>query len=212
MEKDGFLDFFADATPREVEILPLASRPHRRGTVAGLADLRAIPWVFRWVQNRMMIPAWFGVGTALERWLAEDDDHRPALLEMMIRQWPFFRGLLENSLLALRQVDLDAASLYVQLATRPREAAEVFDAITAEHRLTQTVLSRIGLRLGEGEGDAFGVRAPLVAELNRLQVQLLERYRAAVASAAPDPGELDALRGEIMSTIEGIALGLGTTG
>ena len=115
IDAPGFLSFFEQATPIvEIESLPIASRPAHRHGVRSLADLRAIPWVFAWTQNRCMIPAWYGIGAAFQAY-GRTHPEGWKMLQEMYAGWPFFRATLDNAVLALAKADLDIGRMYAEL-------------------------------------------------------------------------------------------------
>jgi len=211
-----FIEYFEQVTPKEVELINIGSRPQRRRTMTGVKDLRAIPWVFRWFQSRQILPGWFGLGSGLQQFIDQDPAHKP-LLKTMYEEWPFFKSLLENSEIALRQTDLSIARYYCLLAKNQQNALQILDSIEEEYHLTIDALQQItsqGL-LDRVEDRALKnsirLKEPYLDPLNYIQVQLLSQYRALEESAA-DPAQLEAYHQAIIASIEGIATGLGTTG
>ncbi len=215
-----FLSYFDSVTPREVELVKIGSRPHQQALPTSVDDLRAIPWVFRWVQSRQMVPAWYGFGTALEALIEGDADPKAKLLSLkeMYERWPFFESLVSNCETALRHTDLDIARYYVHgLATEKGSAEGVLKMVRDEYHKTLRELKRVtGHDLLERDEDralehSIALKEPYLDPLNYIQVQLLRDYRARVNEGAP-PEELEAYERAIISSIEGIATGLGTTG
>jgi phosphoenolpyruvate carboxylase len=210
VQTPGFADVFVLTTPIEhIEQLPIASRPSRRAGKRTLQDLRAIPWVFSWTQNRAIIPAWFGLGSAIDAFIA-GQPHRLDALRGMYRDWLFFRATLDNAALALVKADMGIAQAYARLADEHENARPVWDAIAREHaRSAAAVLQITGLPdlLADTPwmGQSLSQRNPLVDPLNLIQVELLRRRRAA---EDPNP-ELDEL---LRLSIQGIAAGMRTTG
>ncbi len=144
----GFVDWFRAATPiRELGELNIGSRPPSRKAGDKIADLRAIPWVFSWSQARIMLPGWFGTGSALEGWIegdgAGDSADRLARLQELHRRWPFFRSVLSNMGMVLAKTDLELAARYAELVPDEELRARVFDQITAEHERTCRMLLAI---------------------------------------------------------------------
>jgi phosphoenolpyruvate carboxylase len=115
-ENPHFIEYFEQVTPKEVELVKIGSRPSRRHNVQSVSDLRAIPWVFRWFQSRQIIPGWYGLGTALSRFVEENPAENIELLRRMYSDWHFLEGILENSEIILRQTDLSIARYYCGLA------------------------------------------------------------------------------------------------
>jgi phosphoenolpyruvate carboxylase len=202
-----FVAFFHAVTPiDEVSRLRLGSRPAKRAGDGGIADLRAIPWVFSWTQSRIVLPAWFGLGTALE------DAREHAGLEVlreMERAWPFFSGLLANAEMALAKADLLIARRYVELWEDEAPRERIWGRIVDEFRRSAEELLRI--RGEERLLDRVPVlqasidrRNPYVDPLSFVQVELLRRLR--------DGGDDDLLGRVSLLTINGIAGGLRNTG
>jgi phosphoenolpyruvate carboxylase len=228
----GFIAFFDAATPREVELMPMGSRPARRRSQKSVQDLRAIPWVFRWFQSRLILPGWFGFGSACEAYLAPTSPNSPgpeaalAHLQTMYRQWPFFKSLVENCEITLSQTDLGIARHYASLVTDAAASTRIFAQLEAEfHRTVGTIQKITGQPLLERPEDtalkeSILLKAPYLDPLNVIQVRLLSEYRqSSVGSDAGDYRHLpqdnalkERFRQAIISSIEGIAVGLGTTG
>jgi len=210
-ETPALARYLRSATPLdEIERLNIGSRPARRGPVAGLADLRAIPWVFAWTQSRVTLPGWYGLGSALSGWAGEDDS-RWALLGSMYREWPFFKTLVDNAQLALRTADRLIAAVYATLAD-PADREAVFPRLVAEHRRTEAAICRL-----TGQRDllddapwlqrSIRVRNPYIDPMNYVQVALLRRLRE-----NPGEGEAEEMRDAVRLSVNGIAAGLRNTG
>jgi phosphoenolpyruvate carboxylase len=201
-EDPAFVPFFHAFTPiDELPLLELGSRPvSRPGTASGSIDgLRAIPWVFAWTQNRCLLPAWFGAGTAFAARDAGD-------LRRLYRDWPFFRTLVENLEMTLAKTSIRIARDYLRLAGGEHDA-RIFAGIEAEHRLAVDAVleiteSRELLDRHPQVQRSVGLRNPYVDPMNALQVELLLRHRA---------GDERALR-PLLRSIAGIAAALRNTG
>ncbi|MCB1308663.1 MAG: phosphoenolpyruvate carboxylase [Leptospiraceae bacterium] len=210
--------YFEECTPREVELVKIGSRPVRRRAMRTIADLRAIPWVFRWFQSRQFIPGWFGLGAGLTRLIQERD---LTFVRQMFMEWKFFRAILENSALALARSDMEMAALYRDLAREAEAAHMVYDHI---HNEWQECCQRLGVDLNCTIEGFFQtgypillasqkLKQPWVDALGRLQVRLLRRYRTLAESESEGGAEaLETAREAVVSSIEGIAMGLGATG
>ncbi|MCY0865275.1 MAG: phosphoenolpyruvate carboxylase, partial [Sulfobacillus sp.] len=200
----GFWEYFLAVTPiREMSALNWGSRPSWREQFCW-DDLRAIPWVFAWTQNRMGIPAWYGAGTALDQALSQPEGL--SRIQMLRRQWPFLNTMLHNLELALVKSDDMVAEAYQSLAT-PELKDRFWPVIQEERRrLTHALQAISGGPPLSGQPrlkTAVTWRNPQVDALNYLQIELLKTYRA-----TEDPKLLPILS----QTMEGIALGLRNTG
>jgi phosphoenolpyruvate carboxylase len=211
VEQPQFIEYFAQGTPiEEIENLPIASRPARRGE-RRLEDLRAIPWVFSWTQNRCMIPAWYGLGSALEEMqLAGGDDWRVTL--EMYRQWPFFQATIDNAILALAKTDLYVGQRYATLVESPELRQRIFSLIAAEHeRSRRNILAIVGgtdlLSNTPWLQRSIEFRNPYVDPLNLIQVEWFRRLRGGTESI--DAAEIHDL---LRLTVQGVAAGMRTTG
>ncbi|MDP9400794.1 MAG: phosphoenolpyruvate carboxylase [Actinomycetota bacterium] len=197
VEDEGFVALFRTATPIDVlDRLNIGSRPSARSPRAAIADLRAIPWVFAWIQNRAALPAWYGVGSGLE---AGDLD----LQREMWQAWPFFASVVTTVATALRGVALHVAEQYLALVDEPAALA-AWERIVAEHdRSLQRVVAIAGQHdVVRPDPVLVARRAPWLDVLAGLQVELLRRHRA---------GD-EAAHGPLLATVAGIATGLRTTG
>jgi phosphoenolpyruvate carboxylase len=208
-ETPGFIEFWQSATPLdEIKRMHIGSRPAARGQSSEVTKIRAIPWVFSWMQSRFNLPGWFSLGSALES--IEDD----ALLRQMYNGWAFFKTMLDNTEMSLLKADMDIASLYVDLVPDKKLANELFGTIRAEYdRTRDAVLSISGhenlLDAEPVTQHAVQLRNPYVDPLNYIQAEMLRRIRA-----LPDPegAEAESIREVINITINGIAAGLRNTG
>lgn len=205
-EDPRFTAYFRTATPIDViERMAIGSRPASRRAGGGVANLRAIPWVFAWTQSRHMLPGWYGVGTGLAAVVAR---HGRDTIATMAREWPFLATMMEDLHMVLAKSDLDIARRYAALA--PESARPVFDLIAAEFdRTVQQVLaltdSRELLEHDPTLRRAIRLRNPYVDPMSFLQVGLLREWRA---EGSPDGTRLEAL----FETVNGIAQGLQNTG
>ena len=225
-EQPDFLDFFLNITPiEEISQLQISSRPARRsGGKKDLSGLRAIPWVFSWTQIRVLLPSWYGVGTALKSFLDEEPEENLKLLRYFYYKWPFFKMVISKCEMTLSKVDLNMAQHYLEELghSEDRDRFErVFQQIVSEYYLTrELVLSITGNeRLLDGDPDlqrSVQLRNSTIVPLGFLQVSLIKRLRQHKATAAAgairsrySKGEL--LRGALL-TINGIAAGMRNTG
>ncbi|MBU7576273.1 MAG: phosphoenolpyruvate carboxylase [Hydrogenophaga sp.] len=213
-----FAEYFFAATPiREIAELNIGSRPASRKATQKIEDLRAIPWGFSWGQCRLTLPGWYGFGSAVHAFLHQDGPKgvaaQKALLQKMVKQWPFFSTLLSNMDMVLAKSDLALASRYAELMPDKRLRNQVFKAIEAEWQRTADALALI---TGEKQRlvnnaalqRSMRHRFPYIDPLHHLQVELVRRYRAGENQADRD----ERVRRGIHISINGIAAGLRNTG
>ena len=205
-----FADFFHAVTPvREVSRLQLGSRPAKRHATTRIEDFRAIPWVFSWTQSRAVLPAWFGLGTALQ---TAREQHGVELLREMERDWPYFAALISNAEMACVKADLDIARRYAQLCSDDAIRERIWGAIETEFSRT---VREIGAVRDEQQlldrepilQRAIARRNPFIDPLSFVQLELLRRLRA----PGGDPDDADLVRASLLA-INGIAGGLRNTG
>ena len=209
-----FLVFWRQATPiDEISNLKLGSRPSYRKATQNVADLRAIPWVFSWMQSRFNFPGWFGLGSALKSVLRRGPRERERL-RAMHAGWPFFQTLIDNAQLTMRKADMGIAGLYAGLVEDPRIRRRVLGILAAEFERTESaILSVTGQRRLLGREPVLlrsvELRNPYIDPLNFIQVEMMRRLRGGAPLA---PREADAVRAVIELTINGISGGLKNTG
>jgi phosphoenolpyruvate carboxylase len=205
------MSYFEEATPfRELELAKIGSRPARRGRQRGLSDLRAIPWVFGWMQSRHVLPAWFGVGWALDRFARRGPDEERSL-RTMFREFALFDDLIHNVEMGLAKADLSIARLYAGLVADEAMRERVFRMIVEEFERTKEVILRLTgqTRLLERNpvlARSIRLRNPYVDPLSLIQVALLRRKRA------NEDQEDVHLNYALAATINGIAAGLRNSG
>ncbi|MDQ3555671.1 MAG: phosphoenolpyruvate carboxylase, partial [Gemmatimonadota bacterium] len=208
-DNPDILPYFQTATPvGELEHARIGSRPSRRGESRGLDDLRAIPWVFGWMQSRHVLPAWFGVGWALERFVERDPEEAVLLREMM-HGFPLFHDLLRNVEMGMAKADLAIARRYAELVPDAALRERVWGMVCEEWERTRRMILRVTgqTRLLEENPvleRSIRLRNPYVDPLSLIQVDLLRRKRAGEAS--------DELDYALAATINGISAGLRNTG
>jgi phosphoenolpyruvate carboxylase len=173
-----------------------------------VTKIRAIPWVFSWMQSRFNLPGWFGLGSALA---AIEDE---ALLRDMYKGWPLFNTVLNNAEMSLLKADMGIASLYVDLVPDPELGSEMFRTIRGEYDRTRDVVLSVSGHANLLEEEpvtqhAVQLRNPYVDPLNYIQVEMLRRIRALPDQ---DSDEAQSIREVITITINGIAAGLRNTG
>jgi phosphoenolpyruvate carboxylase len=199
--------YFEEATPvLEFDLAKIGSRPAKRSSKRGLEDLRAIPWVFGWMQSRHVLPAWFGVGHALEKFV---DERGAALLEEMTRDLPLFMNLVGDVEMGMAKADFQIARRYAGLVEDGDLRERVFRVIAEEFERTQRMILRVSgqARLLERNPvleRSIALRNPYVDPMSLIQIELLRRKRAGEESE-----ELDYA---LAATINGISAGLRNTG
>jgi phosphoenolpyruvate carboxylase len=202
------LQYFEEATPMaELEHARIGSRPSRRGGKRALADMRAIPWVFGWMQSRHLVPAWFGVGHAFASYLERPDGL--ATLQHMLAEFPLFFDMLRNVEMALAKSDFGIARLYAALVSDEGVRDRVYNKLLVEFDKTQQTLLAI---TGQTEllernpvlARSIRLRNPYVDPMSLIQIDLLRRKRGG--------DESDAINRALAATINGISAGLRNTG
>lgn len=209
-ETPGFVEYFRSTTPiGEISELNIGSRPASRKASQAIEDLRAIPWVFSWAQCRVMLPGWYGFGSAVEAFLERRGVEGKDMLAHMWREWPFFRVMLGNLDMVLAKVDLSVAARYKELHANASEAEAIFARIRTELESTVRALFGITGSLAFLESNPSLARSirnrfPYLDPLNHLQVELLKRHRAGETE--------DRVKRGIHLTINGLAAGLRNSG
>jgi len=212
-ETEGLVDYYNAASPvDELVKMNIGSRPARRFGANSLSDLRAIPWVFAWTQNRHLVTSWYGVGSGLRKFIEAHGDDADALLEKMFNESRIFRLIIDGVEKSLPLVDMDIAKAYAALVEDESLRERIFDMFMDEYELTKELVLRI---TGEKElldrfpkfKRQFERREEILGKVGLLQVKLLERFR----SRTDEKGQLDDLVPLLLS-INCISAGLGSTG
>lgn len=209
-ETAGFERYFWELTViNEISALKIGSRPASRTNTHRIEDLRAIPWVFGWAQCRVMLPGWYGFGSAVRAFTSEHTESRVRLLQQMYKTWPFFQALMSNMEMVLAKTDIAIASRYAHLVGDEALRNGIFSRIRTEWQDTvqwllvvtgQTKLLERNPLLARSIRDRF----PYVDPLNHLQVELLKRHRAG--------GSNENIAQGLYLTINGVAAGLRNSG
>ncbi|MEM9845541.1 MAG: phosphoenolpyruvate carboxylase, partial [Pseudomonadota bacterium] len=206
----GFEDFFWSTTIiNEIASLNIGSRPASRKANRDITALRAIPWVFSWAQCRIMLPGWYGFGSGVEQWQAQNDKNTVGKLRELYHSWPFFHSMVEKVELILNKSDLGIASSYAELVSDKKVRDRIFGRISEEWHKTATALEAITGRPPiplpkDADGGMIPQRVPYLDSLNHMQVEMMKRARAG------NTGEL--VNRGILLSINGIASGLRNTG
>lgn len=213
IQHPGLVEYFQQASPLdELTLLNIGSRPARRFGARTLSDLRAIPWVFAWAQNRHIITGWYGVGSALKNFIEVRGGEGEALLRRMFDRSKPFRLILDEVEKTLRMVDLDIAREYATLVPDETVRAEIFALIEAEYALTCEMALRVS---GGGEiafrypafRERLSERLPVINQVSREQVELLRLYRSET-----DEFKRDETKSALLLSINCISVGFGATG
>jgi phosphoenolpyruvate carboxylase len=214
IQHPGLIEYYTAATPlEELQLLNIGSRPARRGGTRSLADLRAIPWVFAWTQNRHLVPGWYGVGSALSAFLNVRGERGEAMLRRMFAETPIFRLIIDEVEKTLAQVDLSLVRAYASLVPNERARAGVLSLIETEYE--RTVKAVLYLTTERALAERFPQfkrrmtrRLGMLERAHYEQIELLRRVRGKASADAQRDDDLAAL----LLSINCIAAGFGTTG
>jgi phosphoenolpyruvate carboxylase len=211
---EGFLDYFYEATPvSEIALMNIGSRPsHRKKGDRSKSSVRAIGWVFGWAQARQTLPAWYGIGSALNQWVG-DDVSRLQKLQDMYQNWPYFKALLSNTEMALYKTDIRTAKEYSELCLSKDTGQRIFEMIRDEHDRTLEITLKVAKMthlLDDIPPLALSLmrRDPYLDPLNHIQIKLLKRYR----DKSLDKAEREKWLNPLLRSINAIAAGMRNTG
>lgn len=212
-ETQGFAEYFFSATPiSEIADLNIGSRPAARKATQRIEDLRAIPWGFSWGQCRLLLPGWYGFGSAIKHYLNVDEKLKTTRIQTlrdMLENWPLFTTLIANMDMVLAKTDMVVARRYAQLVKDTTLRDDIFKRIEQEYALTSEALnlllnSDIRLSCNPTLANSIKNRLPYLDPLNHLQVELIKRFR--------DGATDERIKQGILLSINGIAAGLRNTG
>jgi len=211
---EGFLDYFYEATPiSEIAMMNIGSRPsHRKKGDRSKSSIRAIGWVFGWAQSRHTLPAWYGIGDAIDQWINGDSNRLKKLVELY-QHWPYFRALLSNTEMALYKADIITAGEYSELCVSKQTKEIVFEKIRNEYKRTLEYTLKVGQMsrlLDDIPPLALSLmrRDPYLDPLNHIQIMLIKRYRD--ESLSDD--EREEWLNPLLRSINAIAAGMRNTG
>ncbi|MFV9614615.1 MAG: phosphoenolpyruvate carboxylase [Gammaproteobacteria bacterium] len=215
---EGFLDYFYEATPvSEIALMNIGSRPsHRKKGDRSKSSVRAIGWVFGWAQARQTLPAWYGIGTALQQWVGQDaksSKQRLQKLREMYQNWPYFNALLSNTEMALYKADMRTAKEYSELCLSQDTGLRIYEMIRDEHDRTLEITLKVANMahlLDDIPPLALSLmrRDPYLDPLNHIQIMLLKRYR----DESLDKEEREKWLNPLLRSINAIAAGMRNTG
>lgn len=212
-ETPGFEEYFFNTTPiSEIAELNIGSRPSARKANRKIEDLRAIPWGFSWAQCRLLLPGWYGLGSAIHHYIYADDKKvkaRTKQLKEMLNSWSLFNTLISNVDMVIAKTDLTVAKRYAQMLQDENLRETIFSRIENEYNLTVEALNLLqdtNERLSNNPvlADSIKNRLPYLDPMNYLQVEMIQRYRNGDTN--------DKLKLAILLTINGVAAGLRNTG
>lgn len=213
VESEHFIPFFSQVTPiEELGTLNIGSRPARRSAAKGVEDLRAVPWVFSWTQNRCLFPTWYGVGAALEHF-ATTHPRGMSILRDMYRNWRFFQSVIANCEMTVAKSDMHIVERYSSLVEDQEVARSLIHLLFDEHRRVVRLLLHVTeqselLERSPHLRDTLFIRRHYLDPLSYIQVDLLSRYRRDEGS---EDEKEDLLRA-IQLSVNGIASGMKNTG
>ncbi len=215
---EGFLDYFYEATPvSEIALMNIGSRPsHRKKGDRSKSSVRAIGWVFGWAQARQTLPAWYGIGTALQQWIGDDAKSSKQRLEKlrdMYQNWPYFNALLSNTEMALYKADMRTAKEYSELCLSKDTGLRIYEMIRDEHDRTLEITLKVANMahlLDDIPPLALSLmrRDPYLDPLNHIQIKLLKRYRDESLTRE----EREKWLNPLLRSINAIAAGMRNTG
>lgn len=210
----GFLDYFYEATPlNEIALMNFGSRPsHRKKGDRSKSSVRAIAWVFGWSQSRHTLPAWLGIGSALNEW-SQNDEARIAKLHEMYQNWPFFHALMSNTQMALSKADVTIAKKYSELCLDPATGENIYNLIAQELKLTTDNILKVANNTSLMEENpslalSLSRRSPYLDPLNNIQVTLIKRYRD---ESLPEQ-DREMWLSPLLRSINAVAAGMRNTG
>lgn len=209
---EGFLTFYQEATPISVlKMTKIGSRPATRSSQNSFSELRAIPWVFSWIQSRYIISAWYGMGHALETYIQESGGEGLAELQEMYEKWPFFNSLIHNVQMSLAKTDLHTAELYAGLVKDAELRKRIHGEVAAEYqralsKVLQVTSQKQLLDFHRVLKDSIRSRNPYVDPLNYIQIRFLEELKDASEKKKEMIDEI------LLLTVNGIAFGMKSTG
>ncbi|MCL2527671.1 MAG: phosphoenolpyruvate carboxylase [Defluviitaleaceae bacterium] len=213
-EDEDLFEYYNDVSPlKNFANLNIGSRPMHRVVKPSFTSLRAIPWVFGWMQNRQLIPGWYAAGTALQVFIDKESGNLNKLRDMY-KEWPLFTAIINNLQTALMQADMQIAKAYIPLAKNQEAAKRIFANIEEEYAKTKEIV----LLISEADEllthyplfrESMLFRIPHISPLNFLQVELLKTLRGSEELSEEDEGILTT---QILLTINGIIAGLRNTG
>ena len=211
---DGFFEYFYEATPvSEIGLMNIGSRPaSRRQGDMSKSSIRAIPWVFGWAQSRHTLPAWFGMGSAIETWLQQNPDGMKRL-QKMYNEWPFFNAMISNTQMALFKSDMETARHYADLCSNKANMEKVFGKIRRENetiiRLVLEITAQDRLLANDPQLElSLSRRDPYLDPLGFIQINLLEKFRD---ENTPEKAR-EQWKSSLLSSINAIAAGMRNTG
>ena len=204
-EQDSFVRYFSQATPeQELSSLPLGSRPSKRRSDGGIESLRAIPWIFAWSQNRLVLPSWLGLGQAIAHFYQDN----AALMQEMLANWPYFKARISLTEMVYLKSDTELSALYDKALVEP-ELQSLGEQLRRQLKQDEQAVLTLLKQTQTLENDpwnlsSFKLRQPYLLPLHLLQIEALQRLRK-----RPEHPESEQV---LMVTMAGIATGMRNTG
>ena len=214
IDDPDFFTYFTYATPvSEIGLAKIGSRPARRRATGRIDDLRAIPWIFSWTQNRHLFVAWYPIGSALKRFIDQSPEVNTNILKEMYCKWPFFENLLDNIQMTMAKTDMNISHLYSTLVPEQKVREKIFSILKKEFDLSMEMILLITgqkklLDNDPGLQRSISLRNPFIDPINYLQVNLLKQLREEGQTLEKQKKLSDA----VLLTISCIAAGMRNTG
>lgn len=208
-----FLDFYEEATPiRVLKMANIGSRPASRAQKRSFEGLRAIPWVFSWVQSRFIISAWYGIGYALEQYIQSEGGLEE--LQEMYEEWPFFKSIIHNAQISLAKTDLSLAGKYAELVQNKKLSQDIYSRIWSEYKRAVSSVLKISnlkelLDFNFVLKESIRLRVPYVDPLHYIQLRFMKDIQEEVAGTSEERQKANEV---LLLTVNGIAFGMKSTG
>jgi phosphoenolpyruvate carboxylase len=214
---NGFVEFYNQATPVQIlEFAKIGSRPVRRGAKKELKDLRAIPWVFSWIQSRYIISSWYGVGYAIEQFIHEYGHQAIEELREMYIQWPYFKSVIDNAQISLEKTEMYIAEQYGELVQNKTIRDDIMQQIYKEYQRSVEMLMEVSgdkKLLGSTPilKNSIRLRSPYIDPLHYIQIRFLKEIRRPEFSSKSENTRVQ-IHETLLLTMNGIAAGMKSTG
>lgn len=214
---DGFLEFYNQATPVQIlEFARIGSRPVHRGGKREFKDLRAIPWVFSWIQSRYIISSWYGIGYAIDRYIEEKGDQGLNELRIMYKGWSYFQSIIDNAQISLEKTDLHIAEQYGALVSDKEMGAGIHNQILSEYKSTMVRVKEVSGQKNLLDSQpilkqSIRLRNPYIDPLHYIQIRFLDEIRRKEFAGQSD-SQKTMIYETLLLTMNGISAGMKSTG